>query len=269
MQIPLDIKLTNLRNNLKEMNKVIVGYSGGVDSTFLLAMAKQVLGDNVQAITISSPLIPKNEVKEAIKISELIGVSHHILDIDVLTHHKIKNNDKKRCYYCKEMIFTHLHKLAKQDTTTIIIEGSTADDKKEYRPGRKALKELKIRSPLLDVELTKQEIRKVSKQMNLPTWNKPASPCLATRFPYGTTITTEKLKQVEQAEQYLQSIGFTILRVRHHNQLARIEVPPQDIPKLLEKSDTIINNLQTIGYKFVTIDIDGYHSGCYDGEETA
>ncbi|MBU1941728.1 MAG: ATP-dependent sacrificial sulfur transferase LarE, partial [Candidatus Thermoplasmatota archaeon] len=172
-----------------------------------------------------------------------------------------------RCYYCKKIIFNQLQQLAKQHTTMIIIEGSTTDDTKEYRPGRKALKELNIHSPLLDVGLTKQEIRTLSKRMGLPTWNKPASPCLATRFPYNTTITIKKLRQVEQAEQYLKSLGFTIVRVRHHHTLARIEVPKNDMPTLIQNNDNIYKNLKKIGYHYITIDLGGYHSGCYDGEK--
>jgi uncharacterized protein len=267
MTIPLDKKLDNLRNILKEMNNIIVGYSGGVDSTFLLTIAKQVLDDKVQAITISSPLIPKNEIKEAVKIAEMIDVPHQILTIDILTHPHIKNNSNKRCYYCKKIIFTHLQQLAKQHTTKIIIEGSTTDDTKEYRPGRKALKELNIRSPLMETGFTKQDIRTLSKHMGLPTWNKPASPCLATRIPYNTTLTTKKLNQVSQAETYLKTLGFTIVRVRHHHNLARIEVPKKDIPTLIQHTGNIYKNLKKIGYHYITIDLNGYKRGCYDGEK--
>ena len=267
MPTSLDKKLDLLRENLTDMKQVLVGYSGGVDSTFLLAMAKQILNQNVQAITISSPLTPKTEITEATETAKKISAKHQIISIDVLQHVSIKTNKKNRCYLCKKMIFTHLQHMAKE-RNLLVIDGSTVDDTTEYRPGRKALQELNIRSPLMEVGLTKQEIRTASKQMKLPTWDKPASSCLATRFPYNTTITERTLIQVAQAEQFLRTLGFTIIRVRHHNHLARIEVPIPDIPKLIQKSDTIYKNLQKFGYHFITIDLNGYHSGGYDGDET-
>jgi uncharacterized protein len=264
---PLDKKLELLGENLQEMKQVLIGYSGGVDSTFLLAMAKQTLNHNLQAITISSPLIPKIELNQAIETAKKLGVIHKIISLDVLKHTAIKTNQQNRCYLCKKMIFTHLQHIAKEHNL-LVIEGSTADDTTQYRPGRKALQELHIRSPLMEVGLTKQEIRTASKQKNLPTWDKPASPCLATRFPYNTTITEKLLTQVSQAEQHLHTLGFTVVRVRHHNDLARIEVPQPDIPVLIQKSNTIYKKLRELGYRYITIDLYGYNSGCYDGDVT-
>ena len=263
----LEKKLEKLRETLTDMKQVLVAYSGGVDSTFLLAIAKQTLNHHVHAITIASPLTPQEELTEASELANTIGATHHILPIGVLKHQSIKTNQHNRCYLCKIMIFTHLQHIAKKNNH-ILLEGTTADDTTQYRPGRKALQELNIRSPLVEVGLTKQEIRASSKHMGLPTWNKPASPCLATRFPYNTTLTPTKLTQVAQAEHYLKTLGFTIVRVRHHDHLARIEVPPSDIPHLLKKTDEIHTHLQTLGYHFITIDLKGYRRGCYDGEKT-
>ena len=259
-------KLTHLKNKLQEMHQVIIAFSGGVDSTFLLAFSKETLGKQVTAITITTPLIPHEEIINAKKITKELNILHNILPINVLQLPAIKTNKKNRCYLCKKQIFTEIQNLAKESHKTIIIEGSTADDTTKYRPGIQALKELNIRSPLIEVGLSKQEIRQTSKKMGLPTWNRPATPCLATRFPYNTTITTQKIKQIEKAEQYLKSLEFPIVRVRHHNEIARIEIPKKDLPRIISKSEEINKKLKDIGFNFITIDLNGYQSGCYDGE---
>ena len=259
-------KLTRLENSLQEMHQVIIAFSGGVDSTFLLAFSKQTLGKQVTAITITTPLIPHEEIINAKQITKQLNIHHNILPINILQLAAIKTNKKNRCYLCKKHIFTEIQNLAKKHNNTTILEGSTADDTTKYRPGIQALRDLKIRSPLIEVGLTKEEIRQTSKKMGLPTWNKPATPCLATRFPYNTTITTKKVKQVEKAEQYLKTQGFCIVRVRHHNEIARIEIPKKDIPKIIKKSEQINQIFQKIGFAFTTIDLNGYQSGCYDGE---
>ena len=259
-------KLDTLQQILEKQEKVLIGYSGGVDSTFLLAFAKKTLGNNVLAVTISSPLTPKNEILQATEYAKKLGVPHKTITLNTLKKTQIKNNHKNRCYECKKMIFIQLKKIALQKNNLKVIEGTTIDDSIEFRPGKKALEELNIHSPLKEVGLTKKEIRTVSKQMHLPTWNKPAAPCLATRFPYDTIITKTKLKQVEEAEEYIKSLGFPILRLRYHDNLARIEVPKEDIPMLIKNSKKIQNKLHAIGYKFITVDLAGYQSGCYDGE---
>ena len=259
-------KLSNLRQKLQEMQKVLIAYSGGVDSTFLLAFSQETLGKQVTAITITTPLIPPEEIINAKQITKDLDILHKIVPINILKLPAIKSNKNNRCYLCKKHIFAEIQHLAKKHNNTEIVEGSTADDTTTYRPGIQALIELKIRSPLIEVGLIKQEIRSISKKMGLPTWNKPASPCLATRFPYNTTITTKKIKQVERAEQYLKSLGFPIVRVRHHGDIARIEVTKTDLPKIITQSEKIHQEFKKIGYNFTTIDLNGYQSGCYDGE---
>lgn len=259
----LEIKLNRLKDILYNMNTVLVAYSGGVDSTFLLKVATDVLGEKALAVTASSETYPSEELDEAKKYAIQFGSNHKIIETSELENEDFSNNPPERCYYCKSELFNKLKDIASKSYIPFIIDGANADDTSDYRPGLKAGKELGVRSPLREAGLTKEEIRTLSKQLNLPTWDKPAFACLSSRFPYGDKITIAKLKQVHKAESLLRSKGFRTLRVRHHENIARIEVLPSDMLKLCEDSlrQEIIANFKTLGYAYITIDLAGFRSG--------
>lgn len=260
-------KLNNLINYLKTLEKVAIAYSNGVDSTFLLDVAVEALGkENVLAITIASNLIPQNEVSEAVSFCKSKDINHIILNVDELSIEGFASNPPDRCYICKKNLFSKIIKTANECGITYVLEGSNIDDMGDYRPGLKAITELGIKSPLKDNNLSKADIRILSKMRLLQTASKPSYACLASRFVYGENITPEKLKMVEQAENFLISKGFSQMRVRIHgnsNYLARIEVPAEDIDKLLssELRNEIESNFKNYGFSYVTIDIKGYRTG--------
>jgi len=254
-------KLERLKGKLKKMNKVAVGFSGGVDSSFLLKILSDVLGKNTLAITIKSPAHPKSEIEEALRIVGSMNVKHEIIDLDITESSEFKKNNIDRCYYCKKMIFSKIKDVAKKDDIDYVVDASNANDLDDYRPGMKALKEIGIISPLIDVNLTKKEIRDLSRHLNLDTWNKPSFACLASRFPYEIEISKVRLKQVEKAEMFLNSLGLIELRVRYHNEIARIEVPKPAFQTVLKYSKEITKQFKKFGFKYVTLDIEGYRSG--------
>lgn len=251
-------KLDELKKYLRGLGKVAVAFSGGVDSTFLLSVAHEVLGDNVLALTAASKFIPRRELDEAKKFCAAVGIKQIIFEADVLNINGIENNPANRCYLCKRALFENFLRLAEDK---ILVEGSNTDDDGDYRPGMRALAELKIKSPLREVGLSKAEIRELSREMNLPTWNKPSMACLASRFVYGEPLTEEKLSQVEAAEEFLLSTGFTQLRVRIHGNLARLEVSPENFSKLLNLRGVIVDKLKSLGFTYVTLDLQGYRVG--------
>lgn len=258
----LQQKLEKLKSYFKELGSVAVAFSGGVDSTFMLAVAASVLSqDKVLAVTVVSDFIPEREKSEATNFCVQRKIKHITLPVDVLKIDGVAQNPKNRCYPCKYALFTEIKKIADGNGIKYVCEGSNVDDMSDYRPGMKAIAELGIKSPLRYAEMTKQNIRDLSKEMNLPTWDKPSFACLASRFAYGEEITTEKLKRVEKAEQFLADLGFNQFRVRLHGEMARIEVLPDDFSKIITLKDKIHAKLKNLGFSYVTLDLCGYRTG--------
>lgn len=264
MNIGLEGKIKKLEEIFKSMEKVIVAFSGGVDSTFLLRMAKEALGlENVLAVTALSPLYPERELKRAKGITEEMGVRHLLVESNELEIKGFSDNPPDRCYFCKRELFQELKKLAIQERISYVVEGSTLDDEIDFRPGRKAIQELQIRSPLIEASFTKADVREVSKALGLSTWDKPSFACLASRFPYGMEITEEGLKMVDEAENFLFELGFKQVRVRHYGKLARIEILKEEMGHLLNDPlrEKVVSQFKRIGYHYVTVDLQGYRSG--------
>ena len=258
-----NLKLENLKENLRNIKSAIIAFSGGVDSTFLLKVAHDILEDKIISVTAASSTYPKRELEEAKKYAKSIGVRHIIIQSEELDIKGYKENPVGRCYYCKKELFSKLKKIAEENNVAYILDGANLDDTKDFRPGMKAAEELGILSPLKEAELTKEDIRNLSKKMGLPTWNKPSFACLSSRFPYGNEINSQKLKMVEDAEQFLLDLGFKQVRVRHHNEIARIEVDPEERYKFFNVNlmDKIGKKLKEIGFTYVTLDMLGYKTG--------
>ena len=251
-------KIGIVKSILSSMGEVLIAYSGGVDSTLLLKIAKEVLGDKVLAVTARSETYPEEEIEAAVELAKSLGVKHQIIETKELEDERFISNPSDRCYFCKQELFSNLIKMA---NGSFVLDGAHFDDLKDHRPGKKAAEELGVRSPLQEAKLTKEEIRAVSRELNLPTWNKPSLACLASRFPYGMRLTRENLKKVAEAERYLKSLGLKQVRVRHHSDSARIEVPKENIPLLFKKHKEIIGKLKNLGYTYITVDLEGYRSG--------
>ncbi|MCK4648527.1 ATP-dependent sacrificial sulfur transferase LarE [bacterium] len=262
----MDRKLKGLEKNLKKMGSVLIAFSGGVDSTLLLKVASDVLGDKVMAVSSSSPIHFTDEAKEAKEFSRRLGVRHIILHSRIPGNVNFFKNRANRCYYCKKELFRELKRIASKNNLRFAIDGSNYDDLKYFRPGKKALRELKIKSPLAEVGLRKKEIREISKKLGLPTWNRPSQTCLATRIPYGERITRERLKRIEKGEEFLKSLGLKEVRLRDHGNMARIEVSAKEI-RILVKGNVrkkVINRLKKLGYTYISLDLEGYRSGSMD-----
>ena len=256
-----DVKLERLRALLRETGGAVVSFSAGVDSTFLLKVAHEELVERVVAVTVRSHAFPKRELDEAVAFCRAEGVRHEILDSDELDIPGFAENPPDRCYLCKKALFERLLAFARDNGLSSVLEGSNIDDDGDYRPGRRAIRELGISSPLREVGLTKDEIRELSRQMGLPTADKPSFACLASRFPYGERITAAGLKRVERAEQYLLDLGFEQVRVRSHGDLARMELSSADIPKAVAQREKIHATLKGFGFAYVALDLCGYRTG--------
>ena len=259
----LQLKLEHLKQYIANLGSLAVGFSGGVDSSLLTAVAHEVLGDRLIAVTGADASVPEREVNEAAAFCKERGIRHIICRVDPLKEEGYRHNSRDRCYFCKRGIFTEVRIIAEKNGIKHMAEGSNMDDIGDYRPGLRAAAELSVKSPLREAGLTKSEIRLNSKAMGLTTWNKPAYACLASRFVYGEEITEEKLHMIDQAEQFLIEQGFFEERVRLHGQLARIEVPAGDIERLASGKvrEAVYKKLKEIGFMFVTIDMQGYRLG--------
>jgi len=258
-------KIEKLKIILRKLKSVVVAYSGGVDSTFLLKVAKEALGkDNVLAVTARSEVFPESELKDAKTFAMRLGMAHMVIRSYELQNKKFAKNPVNRCYYCKKELFTHLKKIAKNKRLNHVVDGTNFDDLKDLRFGRKAALELGVKSPLMEAGLGKQNIRNLSKEMRLPTWNKGAFACLASRFPYHNTISRNKLRQIEELEDFLKfSLGFKQVRVRMYKNLARIEVGTGEISRFTKEKvrKAVVDKFKGLNCVYVTLDLAGYRSG--------
>ena len=263
MNNSLTTKRDHLLTILKGYGSLLIAYSGGVDSTFLLATAHEALKKNLVAVTAKSPVHPIRENQDAKAFAQELGVRHMFIQSREMSHDDFIANTKKRCYLCKKYLFEDLLKIANELRIKHVAHGATLDDLEDYRPGFNAAREMKIAAPMVDAGLTKNDIRTLSRKINLKTWNKPPMSCLATRIPYGTQITIKKLKMIERAEQVILDLCVTSCRVRVHDKTARIEVDPGDIERIMEQGirSTIVAKLRKIGFSYVAVDLEGYGQG--------
>jgi pyridinium-3,5-biscarboxylic acid mononucleotide sulfurtransferase len=261
-------KVNVLKNVLEEMESLVIGMSGGVDSVLLSYLASQILGDRALAVTADSPSLPRRELAETVRLSEQFGFKHELIQTAEVSDPRYAANPVNRCYFCKNELFDHLDEIALKGNFRWVCYGENMDDQSDHRPGGVAAQEHRVRAPLKEAGLTKADIRTLAQHLGLPVWDKPAMACLASRFPYGAHITPEKLAQVEAAEDFLWELGLRQFRVRHHGDIARIEVEPGQMPELINRAGEVNAQLREIGFKFVAMDLAGYRRGSLnEGED--
>ena len=248
---------------LEELQSVVVGFSGGVDSAYLSYVANRILGKKALCVTAVSPSYPEFQRKKTAEFASCYQLNHLEIQTSEVDDARYRENSLDRCYFCKRELFTKLQALARERNYRVVVDGTNYDDLKDFRPGRRAAQEYAVQSPLLDAQMTKNDIRELSRWAGLPTWNQPALPCLSSRFPYGTSITPEKLAIVDRGEEVLSRLGFQVFRVRYHETLVRLEFSPMELPKALNltMAKVLTKEFKALGFKFITVDLEGYRSG--------
>lgn len=258
----LQCKYDTLRGIIATLGGCVIGFSGGVDSTLLFAVAAEVLGERALAVTATSETYPERELNEARDLAASIGGRHRVIVSEELDIPEFKHNPRNRCYYCKKELFGKLRAIAVEEGLPHVLDGTNIDDRSDHRPGRQAASEIEVRSPLEEAGFTKEDIRALSQALKLPTWNKPAYACLSSRFPYGTAITRERVRQVGQTEESLRELGFRILRVRYHGNVARLELGPEEfLQATTVMRDEVVQRVKGAGFTYVAIDLQGYRTG--------